>query len=221
MKYFIQKYKRIYEWLVALAFAASGAFAVWQIYASFGLDWSERYHHRRPLSPGSVYPWNARSVPDSLESFVATQSFRPFGKLGLSGELLLAHTIPLLVLASLAVSVAVWIACVRSHRRPGRSLGFVLGLAAVLGALAGAGLTVLGHVRLLDVRIWARHDAEYWSAVAFNAIEATVPSAGWMVIGSWVVLAGSGRGWPTRSRLDRIGTAVAAVWVALLVYSGG
>ncbi len=133
-----------------------------------------------------------------------------FGAIDLYFEMALAHGVPLIALASLAVVTL----SLRPPRPPLRHLarraGFVLCLSIVIAALGTA--AVLGSYH-------SRHGDPYPNSLVNVIAYGVVFNAGWAVLGSWLVLALAGHHGPVSSWLDRFGYGIAVLWFLLFIAS--
>jgi hypothetical protein len=128
------------------------------------------------------------------------------GSVDLYFEMALAHGVPLLVLASLAV-----VALSLRHPRPplhrlARRPGFMVCLAVVVAAA--------GTIPLLGSAHLARGDLYPYFLVNV-IVYGIVFNAGWMALGSWLTLALAGRRGRGQSRLDRFGLCLGSLWMIL------
>jgi hypothetical protein len=124
-------------------------------------------------------------------------------------DFLLAHGLPLFLLASLAVVALTLRRWARLPRRMGRRPGFIFCAAAVVSAVVTTAWIGAYHARLGDdVAIMVK-----------NLVVFSIPaSAGHAVIGAWLAMGIAGRGRPMRSPLDSAGYALGVFWVLLFAF---
>ncbi len=134
----------------------------------------------------------------------------PLGYAERNVDFLVAHGIPLFLLASLAVVALTLRRWVRLPRRMGRRPGFILCVAAVVSAAVTTAWIGAYHALLGDATAITVKDLVVFSIPA---------SVGHAVIGAWLAMAIAGRGRPMRSPLDGAGYALGMFWVLLFAFS--